>query len=241
MSTVVISQPALFPWPGMIEHISLSNTYIHHDDLQYPKQWFTNRVQIKSPAGQHWLTIPIEKGPVDTRINEVRVADDEWKAKHLRQFQSFYTKAPYRDDALALMEATYELETDSLNDIVTESMYQVLGYLDLKDRIKFLSSTEMSPEGTKTDRVLWLVRAVGGSRYVTGHGALNYLEHEKFEDAGIDVEYMEYSKTQYPQQHGDFIPYVSVLDLIANVGPDAPGFLHPTTLSWREAVQRFNA
>jgi hypothetical protein len=69
---------------------------------------------------------------------------------------------------------------------------------------------------------------------VTGHGARNYLDHAAFELAGITVEYMAYSKMQYPQLHGDFLPYVTILDLIGALGPEAASVIRPATVPWRE-------
>ena len=68
--------------------------------------------------------------------------------------------------------------------------------------------------------VLDVVKSQGGTVYVTGHGAKDYLDHEMFEREGVQVRYMDYRKTLYPQQHGEFTPFVSILDLIANLGRD---------------------
>jgi hypothetical protein len=74
---------------------------------------------------------------------------------------------------------------------------------------------------------------VGGTRYVTGHGAASYLDHAEFEAAGVTVEYMRYSLTPWPQGGVSFSPYVSILDLIGWTGPRAPAYLNPSTVDWR--------
>ena len=81
-----------------------------------------------------------------------------------------------------------------------------------------------------------MVSALGGGRYVTGWGARSYLDHEAFEAAGIAVEYMEYRKLPYPQLHGDFMPYVSSLDLVANLGVEGAACIQSETVSWRDFV-----
>ena len=40
----------------------------------------------------------------------------------------------------------------------------------------------------------------------------------------------------YPQQHGDFIPYVSALDLIANCGKGGIDYINGDTLPWKEFI-----
>ncbi|MCX7135190.1 MAG: WbqC family protein, partial [Proteobacteria bacterium] len=88
--------------------------------------------------------------------------------------------------------------------------------------------------GAGSARVLDIVRKLDGTIYVTGHGARNYLDHEAFERAGVHVEYMQYLKTPYPQLHGAFNPYVSVLDLIANAGRAGLDCIHSQTVGWKE-------
>jgi len=68
---------------------------------------------------------------------------------------------------------------------------------------------------------------------VTGDGARAYLDHEEFERCGIDVQYMDYKKLEYPQRFPPFTPFVSVLDLIANCGTDGRQQFVSGTVSWR--------
>jgi hypothetical protein len=82
-----------------------------------------------------------------------------------------------------------------------------------------------------------MVVSLGGSRYLTGHGAKNYLEHDLFEQGGVSVEYLNYEKTPYPQLHGDFTPFVSSLDLIANVGRAGVDRIRSGTVPWRQFLQ----
>jgi len=85
--------------------------------------------------------------------------------------------------------------------------------------------------------VLSVVQGLGGDVYVTGHGARHYLDHEAFEAAGVRVEYLDYEKRVYPQLHGPFTPYVSVLDLIANVGRAGRDVIASGTKPWREFLR----
>ena len=52
MTTVVISQPMYFPWPGFFELIAAADVYVHLDDVQFSKGGFTNRIQLKTVQGK---------------------------------------------------------------------------------------------------------------------------------------------------------------------------------------------
>ena len=110
-----------------------------------------------------------------------------------------------------------------------------------------------TPPGTRTlviisgaTAAVWgfglaIVNRFNGAKYVTGHGARNYFGHELAESMGIAVEYIDYRKTPYPQLHGSFSPFVSILDLIANVGRGGLQYIHSTTLPWRTFLQNERA
>jgi len=51
------------------------------------------------------------------------------------------------------------------------------------------------------------------------------LDETKLADAGITLEYMTYAYPEYPQLHGAFQPQLSILDLLFNVGKDAPRYI----------------
>ena len=80
-------------------------------------------------------------------------------------------------------------------------------------------------EGQKTDRLIQILTRLGADHYLSGPSARSYIEEEKFQAAGIKLEYMEYNYPQYPQLYPPFDPYVSVLDLLFMTGPEAPRYL----------------
>jgi hypothetical protein len=65
------------------------------------------------------------------------------------------------------------------------------------------------------------------------------LDHEKFDAVGARVNYLDYQKHPYPQQHGLFTPYVSALDLIANCGPDGRDVLCSKAVYWKSFLTRY--
>jgi hypothetical protein len=230
MTTVVISQPMLFPWPGFFEQLSLADVFVDYDDVQFSKGSFTNRIQLKWGAARRWMTIPLKGGGTFQRILDLEAASTDWRGFHRDLLTRSLEGAPYLEDALELFGRAYS--HDRLCDLLIASIDEPAAYLGLRPARRSRSSTLDVP-GNSTARVLDIVQAVGGDDYVTGHGAASYLDHAAFQDAGIDVRYMRYSLTPWP--HPDpFNPYVSVLDLIAWTGKDATKHLRADTVTWRE-------
>jgi WbqC-like protein family len=240
MTTVVISQPMFFPWVGMFEQMRLADIYVHYDDVQFSKGSFTNRVQIKTLSGSKWLTVPLSDLHLGQHINQVALAPmAEWTARHLAQLEQAYRGAPYMAEMLALVAAVYAKPVSTIGDLGIASMEAVQSYFGIGGRTSFLRSSELGIDGNGDDRVLAVVQALGGDRYVTGHGARHYLDHQRFEAAGVRVEYIDYRKVPYAQLHGAFTPYVTILDLIANRGREGASAICSGTRPWRDFIATF--
>jgi hypothetical protein len=238
MTTIVISQPLLFPWAGHFELMSVADIYVHLVDVQFADKSFTNRIQFKQAAGSTWMTIPIRDRAARKLICDIEAIDEPWRRKHRELVRHSLSKAPHLGDALALFDKAYA--APRIVDLLIDSVESTAEYLGTSDRRKAVRSDALGVTTSGSQRILDIVRRLGGTRYVTAHGAANYLDHEAFECAGIAVEYIEYSKTPYPQLHGAFTPYVSVLDLVANAGNGARLAISPKLIPWRQFLSQRN-
>lgn len=236
MTTVAISQPMLFPWTGMYELYSLADIFVHYDDVPFSRGSFVNRVQLKSPGGTTWMSIPLQRPASGVPICELRANDHiPWRENHLNQLRENYREAPHADVAVALARDVYESDHDSLSGLIIDAFESVARYLGL-ERPGHRSS-KLGLTGSKAERVLNHLEHFSARRYVSALGGLKYLPHEEFDERNIRVEYMKYSLTEYPQLHGKFTPYVSTLDLIANVGPAARQYINPRATYWKEITE----
>lgn len=233
MRTVVISQTMYFPWVGMLEQMRVADVFVHLDDADFSKGSFFNRVQIKSAGGPAWLTVPLAEKKLGQRLNETRLAAHDWQRKHLASLRHSYSKAPFAEDMYSLAERVLRQDHESLASLGAASMESLAEYFDIQPAdIRW--SSDLDVPGSGSDRVLEMCRALGADRYVTGHGARKYLDHERFEAAGIRVEYLDYEKRPYDQLHGEFTPFVSALDLVANRGRDGREVICSPAVHWKE-------
>ena len=239
MKTVVISQPLYFPWVGMLEQMRLADVYVHYDDVQFSKGSFINRVQVKTAQGSHWLTVPLADVHLGQLIKDVRVADDHgWRKKHLATLAQAYARAPFAKDMLAMVDGVLHSGATTLCEVSIASMVALRDYFGLERPVEFHFASQLGIGGNNSPRVLEIVRHFGGTRYVTGHGARDYLDHEAFDAAGVRVEYLDYRKTPYPQQHGEFTPFVTALDLVANCGREGREGIASGAVYWKDFVHR---
>mgnify|MGYP006275645451 CR=1 FL=1 len=232
---VVISQSMYFPWVGLLEQIRLADVFVHYDDVQFSRGSLVNRVQAKTGSGSKWLKVPLRDQHLGQLINEVRVDNrTDWRRKHRDLLCHAYQDAPFREEMLSLIDGVLATDCETLADISRESMMALVRYFGLDDGTIFQDSAQLGVSGSGSKRVHGICRALGATVYVTGHGARRYLDHDLFERSRIRVEYMKYRMQRYPQLHGDFTPYVTGLDLVANCGRAGRSLICSGSTSWQE-------
>jgi hypothetical protein len=237
MKRVVIMQPYYLAWYGFFEQIKLADCYVFYDDVQYVKRSLMSRVDIKTAQGSKWLSVPLRKVRQRDVINAVFCHDEsEWKKDHLNQLAIHYAKAPFRDEMLELARDILMNAGERLCDVTISAIEKISAYYQLDKGVTFYRSSELNVPGESTQRLYRISRELGAEIYLTGMGALRYMDFDVFENGGIAVEFIEYAKTPYPQLHGAFNPFVSILDLIANTGKDGIRYMNSKTLHYAEFI-----
>lgn len=227
--TVVVVQPSYVPWRGYFDLIRRSDTFVFYDDVQYDKHGWRNRNQIKTPAGLQWLTIPTHsRGNVERHvpINSIEIDNrSDWRRKHLESIRHAYRRAPHFESTFAFLSEAFACEHTLLADFTIELTTRIAQQLGLNPR--FLRSSDMLLSGAKTERLIATLVHAGATHYVSGPSAKAYIEPERFRAAGITLEYIDYSYVPYPQLHGDFAPFVSIIDLMMMAGSEAGELIAP--------------
>lgn len=224
----VILQPSYIPWRGYFHQIARADLFIFYDDVQYDKHGWRNRNQIKTSQGKQWLTIPVHSGGVTvegTPINRMRIDwSKPWAKNHWKALTFAYAKAPYFQNYAPLLEPFYQRHDELLADFTIDLTVALAHALGIS-HTRFMRSSEISGvDGQKTDRLIQILTGVGTTHYISGPSARDYIEQDKFDAAGISLEYMVYDYPQYAQLYPPFEPQVSALDLLFMTGPDAPKY-----------------
>lgn len=233
-----MSQPMYFPWPGMLEQIRLCDSYVYYDDVQFARGFF-NRVQIKTQQGIRWLTVPLRDWRRGQLIDEVKIDNlQNWKRSHRDQLKQAYLTAEFSQDMLDLVDAVFSQDHQIIGDLAAATTKALINYFPLLGGRRLLKSSSLGIAGVSSHRLASICEVLKAGTYLTGHGARKYLNHEEFECKGMAVAYIDYGLNVYPQQHGEFTPYVSALDLIANCGRAGEKYIQGQFIDWREFTSR---
>ncbi len=230
----VILQPSYIPWRGYFDQIRRADLFIFYDDVQYDKRGWRNRNQIKSSHGLQWLTIPVHSHGVQQGIAIRDVQIDwgtPWSEKHLKALTTSYGRAPYFRQYLPLLERIYARHDTCIAEFTIETTIQLAQELGIQ-HTQFMRASDLEGiDGHRTERLIQILTRVGADHYISGPSARDYIEKDKFEGAGIQLEYMEYKYPEYPQLYPPFEPHVSVLDLLFMTGKEAFRFIGSETVS----------
>lgn len=220
----VILQPSYIPWRGYFHQIQKADTFVFYDDVQYDDRGWRNRNRVKTEQGTRWLTIPVYSQGVQvthTPIRDVRISwDRPWARKHRETIRHSYGRAPHFERYAPLLDDFYSRRGDNLADFTIELTVALAWELGLT-RTRFLRSSSLAVEGTKTDRLVALLAAVGADHYISGPSARSYIDEEKMAAAGVTLEYMAYDYPEYEQLYPPYDPHVSILDLLFMKGAEA--------------------
>ena len=211
-------QPVYLPWLGLFHKIALADTFVSFNQVQYlPKDW-NSRNQIKTPRGPEWLTVPVmRKGYLGKPISEIEIAyDTPWRRKHWRTLQTNYRGAPHFARYADFFEDVYQREFKHLAELNDYMLQWFLATLGIK--VEFDAASNHNFQGQKSDLVLDMCRTLGASTYIFGAMGADYADVASFEQAGIHATFQSYRHPQYAQAGGEFVPNLSIVDLLFNCG-----------------------
>ena len=224
----VILQPMYLPWMGYFGLMDLADVFVFYDDVQFVERSWQRRNRIKMPNGDWiWLSVPIVK-KFGQKINEVRINNEtDWSEKHWKSIKHAYNKAPYFKEYESLFRDLYAMSWEYLVDLNICLIKEISKLL--KINIKFVLSSELNVSGKKTERLINVLTKLGADEYISGPAAKEYIQPIEFKKSGIRLYWFEFNHPVYPQLHGDFIPYLSVIDLLFNTGPEAMEYIRKGT------------
>lgn len=222
MKSCAIVQSSYLPWRGYFDLIARADTFIFYDSVQFTRRDWRSRNRVKTAHGLKWLTVPVRvSGHFGVPIFDVEIDNSRhWGKKHLETIRHSYGRAPYFDEVYEILELHLESPPDylfELNRSLTQSLWS---YLSDKSEKEFIGDEELSiaKNMEPSEKLLALCEAVGAGRYLSGPSAKSYLDTVHFERAGVSVQYVDYRYQDYPQPHGAFEPFVSIVDGLVQLG-----------------------
>ncbi|AYC33295.1 hypothetical protein D3880_13455 [Pseudomonas cavernae] len=228
MKKIAILQSNYIPWKGYFDMIAAVDEFIIYDDMQFTKNDWRNRNKIKTPKGLEWISIPVGQN-IERRIREVTIPDCRWQQKHWRTLEANYRRAPFFQEIATWLEPLYlQASHENLSALNRSFIEGICYYLGITTKIS--NSWDYNLIDGKTERLADLCTQAGGSEYISGPAAKDYIDGKYFSERNIKLTWFDYAGyTEYPQLWGDFSQGVSILDLLFNCGTASPRYMRYIT------------
>ncbi|WP_162901621.1 WbqC family protein [Breoghania sp. L-A4] len=196
--TIAVMQPYLFPYAGYFRLHALADAFVILDCVQFPRRGRVHRCEMPGPAGAPvWLTLPLARQPVGTLIRDLRFAEDARPRldRRLRRFPWLETAGGglagrLRDHLYAPL--------GSVATMLDEGMRLVVDGLGLDVEISRSSALGLDPALRGADRIIAIVKALGGSHYVNAPGGVDLYEPDDFRRAGVSLSFLEPYRGRFP-------------------------------------------
>jgi len=222
---VSIHQPNYLPWLGFFDKINRSDVFVLFDDVQFPrgKKHFGHRNKIKTNVGDKWLTVPIKNKSDLVPFNDTIINyETDWQQQHCNLIREFYKKSNFFLDYYENISNIIMEKHNSLTALSAKLILYFMKELEINTEVKY-SSELAAGDLNGGEKIFNILENLGATDYVTGTGpgSMRYIDKDKFNKRGIKLHWQFYEHPKYLQLHGEFIPYLSIIDLLFNWGSDS--------------------
>lgn len=211
---LAVMQPYFFPYLGYFQLIHAVDVFVVYDDVAYIKQGWINRNFLLADCRPQRFTVPLSGASSFRAIHAVQPAAGRWRGKFLESLRHAYARAPQFSEVYSLVEAVVHSGSTSIADLAVESLKAVMSYADLRTSIRPTSRVYDNAQLTGQHRILDICRQEGADTYVNLPGGKSLYDRAAFAAKGVDLLFIEMNDVAYPQFRCDFVPNLSVLDVL---------------------------
>ena len=188
-TVVAVMQPYFAAYAGYYRLLAAADVFVIFDCVQFPRRGWVHRNRLPGAKGEAaWLTLPLASAPYDAAISDLTFAPGaaEAMAERLRAFPSM---APPPAPALEVLHAApFE---GPLVDHLEAQIRVACRLLGLAPRLLRSSTLAIAPELRAQDRILEIVRRVGGTDYVNAPGGVGLYDAATFAEAGVSLHFLD--------------------------------------------------
>jgi hypothetical protein len=212
---LAIMQPYLFPYIGYIQLLAEVDTFILYDDVAYINRGWVNRNKLLVNGQEYLFTIPLVGASQNKLINEIDIEHpDRWRGKLIRTIEQSYKKAPHYESVMALIEDSLPTQPMLLSVFIAHSLQKIASFLDIKTTIIESSIIYNNQHLKAQERILDICKQTGASHYINPIGGTELYSKEIFAQHDIQLNFIQSKKTAYPQLKNEFVPWLSVIDVL---------------------------
>ena len=216
--TAAVMQPYLFPYIGYWQLIEAVDVFVIFDDVNYINKGYINRNNILVNGQKQTFTLELSGASQNKLINEIEIGGN--RAKLLKTVEMAYKKAPFFDAFFPLVEKILMQDETNLAKFIGYSLAIISDYMGIKTQFVYSSDIEKDNTLKAQEKIIDIVKRIGATRYINAIGGQELYSKERFSAEGITLNFLQTHLQEYKQFKNDFIPYLSIIDVIMFNDPE---------------------
>ncbi len=201
MRVCAIHQPNFIPWLPYFDKIAKSNIFIFLDNVAYPKSGnsmgsWCNRVIVDMNGCDLWFSCPVVR---ESGIQLIKSVEINYSQINLGKWLYSLKCAYARHANFSMIERIF---IDAFNekykyiaDFNIAIIKKICELLEIDGNF-FRQSNLTDTSLAANDMLINLCQNVSASHYLSGMGAVDYMDDKKFQESGVKVIYQEQNYTE---------------------------------------------
>ncbi|WP_084977037.1 WbqC family protein [Plesiomonas shigelloides] len=209
---IAVMQPYIFPYLGYYQLVNMADVFILYDDVNFIKGGYINRNNILVDRAAQRFTLPVPGASSNKKICELNFSPDTKKI--LKTISQAYSKAPFYSDVYPLIEMVLQTEERSIAAVCQVGIKSVFDYLSVDKKIIKSSDLTYDRGASPADRLIEITKSFDDFVYVNSVGGQSLYDKDYFDTRGVELKFMRMKSVQYSQGEGEFIPNLSMIDVL---------------------------
>ncbi|MFV8271467.1 WbqC family protein [Flavobacterium sp. GT2N3] len=209
---VAIMQPYFFPYIGYFQLINAVDIFIIYDDVNFIKQGWITRNSILLNKEKHSFILEVGGASSFKKIKEITLGKNNKKL--LKTIEQEYKKAPFFSDVFPIIQEILLSNENNLSKFLMFSLRKIAKYLQIDTVFRFSSEIDKNNELKGQDKVIAICKKLEATNYINAIGGQELYNSDTFKNHQISLNFIKSEPIEYTQFDIDFIPWLSVIDVI---------------------------
>ena len=222
-----IMQPYFMPYIGYWQLMNAVDQYVVYDDVNFIKGGWINRNRILLNGEGKYFNIQMDGASSFKHINEIGVSGSlSVINKNIRILEAAYTKAPYFNYVMPIMDKILLYSAENLAVFIRHSFEEVNSYLGIDTELIMSSDLNKDNGLHGQDKVIAICKLLKADEYYNAIGGQELYSFQEFNKNKIELKFLKTDEICYKQFDNEFIPNLSMIDVMMfNSVKDIQGFL----------------
>ncbi len=207
---LAVVPPEYFP---RLERVALAlraGRLVLADTFQYSRQSFHNRTRLRNPQGWQWISVPLRAHQHGVPIDRAAIGQLRgWQRRHWRAFCYNYRTTPYFEFYEPRLEELFQQEWRTLGELTCATVLLTLQFFEIDVPVVRASELVGRPASMAE-----IVRVLAANTLLLPE-ATAPIDRA----AAPRVYALRFEEPVYRQHFEGFVPGMTALDLLFNLGP----------------------